>query len=334
MATQIGRYVKISTELESVYGNNSTVLAVDKFQPIRVKSISYPVDRGLLQEENIDYFIPTASWGGALKVTGSLEGYLRPKQMEVLFYAMMGASAALSGSDPITSGYKYTMSLPLPMQMKVGESTSAATTDLELTYLGVAIKNCTLNFAQKDFATAKFDWFAKIYGAPSAYSPPAQTDYLTEGPILFYNATVSLSLSATTPLLTTKSMTLSIDRATDEERFILGDYTLQELSITGMTKVSGDMTFTEKEYAQFHLALFGAATGTTALDAGNIVSNQQLLVMITSAGASRYHKMYIKLGNITFGTTDTTITGNNEIEKKVTFVATGPTMEIGIGATA
>ena len=221
MATQIGRYVKISTMTETAYGgttnpnygNGNTMMPVANFQPIRVSQISYPVDRGLLQEENIDYFIPTAQWGGALKVTGTLTGYLRPKQMELLLYAVMGASAALGAGDPITSGVKYTMAWPQPFQMKIGESTLASTTDLELGYMGVGLKSAAFTFAQADFTTVAFDWFAKLYTAASPFSPPAQADYLSENPILFYNATVSLSQSTLYPaaMMTVKSAVSTIE---------------------------------------------------------------------------------------------------------------------------
>lgn len=327
----MGRYVKISNAYETTFGNSSTMMAVSAFQPIRVKSISNPVDRGLMQEENIEGYIPTAAFGGALKVSGTLEGNLRPLQMKMLMYAMMGASAALTGSDPIVSGTKFTLGVPTSIQMKIGEQTSAATTDLELGYMGVGIKTFNLNVAAKEFVTARFDWFAKNYTAASPYSEPNSTDYSSEEPIMFYNATVTIGSTDKSNKI--KAFTLNIDRKVDEERYVIGDYTLQEIGINGMNEVSGDITFTEKEYGEFRNTLFGATTGVNTLGCDDAVGGGAFLLYCTSRAAcgAEVGKFYIKFGQIVYGSTDTTINGQNEIEKKVSWKGVG-NFEIGIAS--
>jgi hypothetical protein len=316
----MGRYVKISTETESTFGNGTAMLAVAKFTPIRVKSISNPVDRGLLIEENIEGYIPTAAYGGALKLSGTLEGNLRPKQMENLIYSLMGASAATAAG--ILTGIVYTMANPLSIQMKIGESTTAATTDLELGYMGAAVKTFNMNVAAKEFVTARFDWFAKNYTAASPYSPPASGDYSDEEPIVFYNASVSFDGVDTSAKI--KNMTINIDRKVDEERYVIGDYTLTEIGINGMNEVTGDITFTEHEYGIFRQALFGATTAST-LGCDDAVGTAAFLAQFTDiavCGAEAV-KMYVEFGSIKFASTDTTINGQNEIEKKVSYRAVG-----------
>jgi hypothetical protein len=330
----MGRYVKISSgqaEPAASYGNSATMLGVGVFEPIRVKSISNPVDRGLMQEENIEGYIPTAAYGGALKVSGTLEGNLRPKQMKMLIYSLMGASANLTGSDPIVSGTKFTMSNPSSFQMKIGEQTSAATTDLELGYMGACVKTFNMNIAAKEFVTARFDWFAKNYTAASVYSPPTSGDYTTEQPIVFYNATVTIGGTDMSSKI--KSLTINIDRKVDEERFVIGDYTLQEIGINGMNEVTGDITFTEKEYGQFRNTLFGATTGANMLGCDNAVGGASFLAMFTNIAAcgAEVGKMYIKFTQIVLGSTDTTINGQNEIEKKVSYRAVGD-FEMGVAS--
>jgi hypothetical protein len=322
-----GKYIKASTTTEpAAYGNTSTMMNAALFSPIRVKSVSYPVDRGLLIEENIESPIPAFAFGGALKVSGTIEGNLRPKQMMPFWLSLFGPSVALVGTDPIATGWKFTLDAPSSMQLKIGENTSAATTDMELGYMGVGIKSANINVAAKEFVTARFDWFAKNYTAASPYSPPASGDYVTEDPVVFYNATINIGGTTVTKI---KSMTINIDRKVDEERFVIGDFTLNELGTNGMTEVSGDITFTEKDYQDFKYALFGAASGMAAnpipLGCDNQIGGGSFLVMFTDIAAcgSEVNKMYVKFTKINFATTDTTMTGQNEIEKKVTWKATG-----------
>jgi len=344
MVYSAGKYVKASTTTEpAAYGNISgtwnvaTYMNAALFAPIRVKSVSYPVDRGLLIEENIESPIPAYAFGGALKVSGTIEGNLRPKQMMPFWLSLFGPSVALAATDPIAAGWKFTLGAPSSMQLKIGENTSAATTDMELGYTGVGIKSANISIAAKEFVTARFDWFAKQYIASSPYSPPDSSEYVAEDPIVFYNATIGIGGVANTKI---KSMTINIDRKVDEERFVIGDYTLNEIGTNGMTDVSGDITFTEKDYQDFKFALFGAASGMAAqpaLGCDNQIGGGTFLVVFNDIAAcgSEVAKMYIKFTKINFATTDTTMTGQNEIEKKVTWKATGTAatgFELGVAS--
>jgi len=320
----MGRYLKASIVAETVYGE--TVMAANQFAPLRVKSISYPVDRGLLLEENIESYIPVAAYGGALKVSGSIEGNLRPKQMKQLIESCFGDSTALGVLDPITSGTKYTLSMPKSMQLKVGEQTqSGGSYEMELDYQGVGVKTMNLTVNSKEFVTAKFDWFAKIYST-GTYTAPTASEYSVEDPAVFYNALISFDGGSS--VFNVKSMSINIDRKVDEDRYVIGDFTVQELGINGLTDISGDITFTEKEYAQFKAALYGAATATT-LNTTNPIAKPSFLMMFTDQ--AEVNKAFIKFGAINFGGTDTTMTGQNVIEKKISWKATGDAGSFAFG---
>jgi hypothetical protein len=313
----MGRYVKSSIIAETIYGNGGALLAATAFAPLRAKSVSYPVDRGLLIEENIESYIPVAAYGGALKVSGTIEGNFRPNQMSQMIASCFGTGAATT--SPFT-GMAYTMGMPTSMQLKVGEQTaSGGSYEIELGYVGVGIKTMNLTLNSKEFVVAKFDWFAKQYTAASTYTAPADSEYEAEDPAVFYNALVSLD-GGSTWAANIRNATINIDRKVDEDRYVLGDFTVQELGINGMTDVSGDFTFTEKEYSMFKAALFGAATATT-IPTTNPVYSSAVVVKFTDQAEDDVAQM--ALGTVVFGNTDTTMTGQNVIEKKVSWKATG-----------
>lgn len=322
----MGKYLKVLNRAESTYGETIT----GTFTAVRAKSVSYPVDRGLLLEENIESYIPVAAYGGALKVSGSIEGNLRPRQMQQLIAACFGASSALGGSDPITSGIKYTLGLPTSTQLKIGEQTqTGGSYEIELDYRGVGIKTMNLTVNSKEFVTAKFDWFAKDY-ATGTYSAPATTDYVSEDPTVFYNATIGFAGGAA--VFNVRSMSINIDRKVDEDRYVVGDFTVQELGINGLTDISGDITFTEKEYNMFKAALYGSS-GASTIPTTNAIYSPAFLITFTNQ--AEVAKAYMKFSSMAFGGTDTTITGQNVIEKKISWKATGDasSFEFGMALT-
>jgi len=321
----MGRYLKASIGAETTYGE--TMQDAGQFKPLRVKSISYPVDRGLLLEENIESYIPVAAYGGALKVSGSIEGNFRPTQMTQLIASCFGASSALGAGDPIESGTKYNLGMPTSMQLKIGEQTATGGSyEMELGYNGVGIKTMNLGVTAKEFVTAKFDWFAKVYTAASSYTAPVDSDYVDEDPAVFYNALIQFAGAAT--VYNVRGMSINIDRKVDEDRYVVGDYTIQELGINGLTDISGDITFTEKEYAMFRAALFGA-TGSTTLATTNPIYAPEFLIKFTDQ--AEVDVAYIKFGAINFGSTDTTMNGQAVIEKKINFKATGSSTSFELG---
>lgn len=325
----MGKYLKALNRVETAYGETISAVAGD-WTGVRAKSVSYPVDRGLLLEENIESYIPVAAYGGALKVSGSIEGNLRPIQMKQIIASLFGASSALGGTDPVTAGTKYTLGLPTSMQLKIGEQTqTGGSYELELDYRGVGIKTMNLSINSKEFVTAKFDWFAKDYST-GTYSAPTASDYNTEDPVVFYNATVGFA--GGNAVFNIRSMSINIDRKVDEDRYVVGDFTVQELGINGLTDISGDITFTEKEYDMFRAALYGTTSGTT-VPTTNLIYAPSFLITFTNQ--SEVAKAYIKFGAINFGSTDTTMSGQNVIEKKISWKATGSStsFEFGIASS-
>lgn len=304
----MARYVEIS-DVETSYGAGGS-----GFAGIRVKSVSNPVDRGLLVEENIEGYIPTAAYGGALKLSGTIEGNLRPQQMENLFYSLFGTDTAgtLSLSNPTSIG------------MRIGENTVNGSTDIELEYVGVTVKTANITLTAKEFVTVRFDWFAKNYSSNAFDTGVTYTD---EEPVVFYAASVRLGGTYVQDMM--KSMTINIDRKVDEERFVIGDYTVQEIGINGMNEITGDITFTEHQYGEFRRAMFGATDGT-ALDCKNDVGSLAATVYFHSRDPCAVPVMTLTMGTIVYGSTDTTINGQNEIEKKVNYRAVGSNISLVI----
>ena len=314
------KYLKVGDTLETTYG---TIPGGITYAPVRARVISNPVDRGVMMEENIESNIPTAGYGGALKVGGSIEGNLRPLQMITLIHSVMGVKTATASP---AAGFNFTLGSPSSFCMKVGEETGSGL-NIEQIYRGCGVKSMNLNIPAKEFTVAKFDWLAKIYD-PGTFSAPTEGDYSVEQPIVFYNAEVSIAGSQSVRV---KSITLDINRAVDEERFVVGDYTLQELGVNGMTSVGGTITFTEQEYAEFKRALYGVSAGT-ALDTANALGSVALVITCTNIAASETDKMIITAPTTLYTTTDTTISGQSEVEKRINFVVVGSGFNIFIAS--
>jgi hypothetical protein len=314
------KYLTIGATIESTYG---TIPGGQSYTPVRARVVSYPVDRGVMVEENIESYIPTAGYGGALKVNGSIEGNLRPIQMITLFHSLMGVKTATATP---AAGFDFTLGSPSSFNMKIGEETGSAL-NLENIYRGCGVKSANLNFAAKEFVVAKFDWLAKIYD-PGTFSAPTDGAYSTEEPIVFYNAEIVVDGIQSVRI---KSLSLDINRSIDEERFVVGDYTLQELGINGMTDVSGNIVFTEHEYAEFKRALFGVSAGT-ALDTENKIGDVQVVITGTDIGSSEVDKIIITMPHMLYVSTDTTISGQSEVEKRINFKVVGSDFKVFIAS--
>lgn len=307
----MGRYVKVGDSLESTYGVEP---GGQTYTGVRTKSMSQTVDRGIMFEENVEHYIAATGYGGALKISGTLEASIRPIQMKNLFYALMGARGnASTPGDPL-NGWKYTFDVPKSINIRVGESTAGGS--VEWLYKGVGVKSCSLNFAAKEFVTGRFDWLAQTATAGS-YSAPSS--YTSEEPLVFYTATVTLDGVTSSKI---KSLTMDIDRKLDDDRFVVGDYKLTELGYSGMTEVSGTMTFTEQEYGELKRAHFGTTTGTS-LDARNLVGGPVLKITCTDLSAVPVTKMVIQAGVSIYSNADYSMSGQDEAERKVGYKVIG-----------
>lgn len=284
-------YVKAG--IESVFGTHATTAG------ITVSDVSEDIDRSLLIEENIDNYIAATAYGGALKISGSLEGTIRPKQLGILLNAFMG-----DASSP------YTFAVPLSLSIDVGEELM----NKETQYVGCGISKLSLKFAAKEFATFTADWFAKNYTI-AAFSAPT---IAAEDPAVFYN--VSLTIGALAVSTEVKELTLDMDRKLDDDNFVLNDFTLHRLARTGVTSVTGSIVFSEMEFAEYYRALTGTTTGT-AVDANNTVGNIALVIICTNMAGTE--SMRITMPVSIYGKGGKKISKVSEIEKNVDFVVTG-----------
>lgn len=288
----MARYALLGA-IEGTYGEGSVATT-----PLRAYNFTYSIDRGIMFEENIDYYIPTTGYGGALKVSGTLEANLRRTQQAVLIEALLGNAT--------------TLGVPKSCTMSVGEQTAGGSH--QLNFFGVGIKSASFQFRAKEFVKARYEWLAKNYTS-SAYSAPAQSSYSAEEPCVFYKATIDYGGSD----YKIKEFNLDIDRKLDDDRFVVGDYQLHELGFTGMTKLSGSFTFTEQEYDEFRRAIYGSTSGS-ALDADNKVGGPTLTIDAGGFAATCGVSIYSKA--------DVTLQGQDQADKKIDYEIIGDTFAL------
>jgi hypothetical protein len=285
-------YVKVGNE--SVFGTHVSTTGIN------ASDVSVDVDRSLLIEENIDNYMAAAAYGGPLKISGSIEGNIRPKQLELILKAFMGDATS-----------PYTLGVPTAMSIDIGEELM----NKEMQCTGCGISKLSLNFVAKDFATFTADFFAKNY-VLAAFSAPTIT---AEDPAVFYNAALSIGGTASTEI---KEISLEMDRKLDEDNFVLNDFTLHRLARTGVTTATGTITFAETAFTDYNKAITGSATGVgTAVDANNTVGSAALIITCTTmAGAT---SLTIEIPVAVYGKGGRKISKVSEIEKVVDYTATG-----------
>jgi len=313
----MARYLTVGSLCESTFG---TAPGGQTFVAQRAKSVGLTVDRQPLTEENIESYIVAAAYGGALKITGTIEGNMRPKSMATFLLSVMGASAAYTttvvSGITLAGGTKYTLAYPQPMEFKAGESTFGGSKEYD--FVGVGLKNLKMTFNAKELVTASYDYFAKNFTI-GTYTAPTAADYAAEDPVTFYTAHIYLGGVVVAKI---KSLDLNIDRKSDDDRFVVGEFTLAEVGITGMTEISGTMTFTEQEYNMLQLAMTGA-TNNTSIPVNNPLGQMALDIFCYDLSNPAVVKMCVHLGNIAMKDADSTMQGQTPIDKKVSYQATG-----------
>jgi len=246
-------YVKVGNE--ATFGTHVTTAGIN------TSDVSVDIDRSLLIEENIDNYNAATAYGGPLKISGSIEGNIRPKQLELILKSFMGDATG-----------PYTLGVPTPMSIDIGEELM----NQEIQCTGCGISKLSLSFAAKDFATFTADFFAKNY-VLAAYSVPT---IAAEDPAVFYNASLAI---AGTPSTEIKEITLDMDRKLDDDNYVLNDFTIHRLARTGVTSISGTITFSEIAFDEYKRAITGTTTGT-AVDA-NTVWKRALTITCTTMAA-------------------------------------------------
>jgi len=238
------RYVALG--IEGSYGAGATPTA-----PLHITAVTDPVDRGAMLEETISYPLYAAAYGGALKLSGTLEGVLRMPSMGYLFQGIFGA--------PSASVYSI-VNFPKSLGMEVIDDSSGV--DKCFKYVGVGISRAEFTLASKDFVRTKWNFFAKDV----TRTTPTLTAPLTfpeDKPGIFYGTAVNLD---STPINTIKTMNLSVDRKLDDDYFVVGHSKIQDLAVIGVCDMGGSMTVGQKDWDRFNTAVFGGSSATSIGD--------------------------------------------------------------------
>lgn len=297
-------YVKVGAE--STYGGGAAAATTGCI----VTTVTEDIDRSVMVEETIDTFLPRSAVAGALKVNGTIETNLRPRQCIDLLTAVMGAST------DNTTYYSLTLSEPKSVELQVGESING--TSFERDYVGVGISSVDLTFEAKEFVKATFNWIAQNY-SDTTYSAPVS--YTSENPIVFYNASVVIAGGAATYNI--KSLDMTIDRKLDEDQFTLGTFQLRRLVVTGNTEISGTITFTEDEFDEFKRAIYGTTSGISVPTTNDL---GQASLVITCLDLAGNNAMIITAPIAVYASASKNSSGNADVEKTVDYkVITGGT---------
>jgi len=227
-------------------------------EAIKVNSVDYTVDRGAMKENTTDSYTTNQILGGALKISGSIDTNFRPTSQAPLLAACFGTA---------TAGV-YDIEEPTAACFAIGEKTGAVTQ--ERLFYGVGVKSCEFTFEAKEYVKAKYDWIAADV-LDGTYD--SAVTYPTEDPLVFWGA--SLTVGATT--IYSKSVSLSVDRAIDEDQFVLGNFKLYRLTRTDVTDISGTITITEEQLSELNRAMYGTTSGT-AVPSTNALGNGTLTI--------------------------------------------------------
>jgi hypothetical protein len=306
----LSRYVKYGQETGTYGSGTGTTYA------IKATASNHTYDRSVQYEETLDSYTYNDGFAGGLKLTGSLEGSLRPHQMELLFHSLLGVKT------DVTTAYEYTLGKPLAGVLAVGDINSSAT-GVERVFNGVGLKSCSLTFESKEFAKASFDWVARNY-VDGAFSQPLSTEYITEDPVVFWRANVSIG---GVPAATIKSINIDIDRKLDEEQFTLGTFLLNGLVMTGVSEIGGSISFTEGEFAEFNRAIAGSTSATT-VGSDNPLGRTSITIELCKLDGTSVVTISMPVSIYTNATHN--LSGKSEAERSVEYKAVGSGFKISI----
>lgn len=297
----------VTVGVESAYGT-----AQETRTGILVGNITENVDRGIMIDKTINNTIPQYAVAGAAKVDGTIETNLRAVQAVPLFTSLLGTPTGTTTKVFTVDALK---SLTLGLGQKIGD------TSVVKVYTGCIIKNCELSFEPKDFVKARFDYIGRAYSeAATGYSAPEYTDEL---PLVCQTASVTFG---STPSTNIKSATVTINPNVDEDNYVVGSHLLKAAKNTDTYEITGSLTFTEDEYNNFRLAMYGAVTATGNIATSNATGSAVLTFSAANTGGSSFE---LELDNVVFNNANKTSAPKTEVEKTVEFTATtGATLTI------
>lgn len=278
---------------------------------IKVNDFDYKVDRGVMTEETTDSYVYSSAYGGALKIGGSIDSVWRPVSMTPLLTSLMGTP---------TLGV-YTLGEPVHSIFEVGEAVGASTKARQ--FAGVGVKSCEFTFEAKEFVKCKWDWLAR--DVKDGTYDTALT-YPVEDPLVFWRASLTIDDGGGAATLYSKNCSLTIDRALDEEQFVLGDYKRYRLVRTGVTDVSGTLGITEEQLDELDRAIYGSESGT-AMPADNAIGTGTLAITCLKVGGTAGAAFSLP---VKYTVTDFKHSGVGELEKSIDFIIVGTGMSITV----
>jgi hypothetical protein len=298
-------YLKVTAETGK-YGSGTGAPTIST-EPIKANSVDFTVDRGAMKEETTDSYLYNTIYGGALNISGTIETNLRPAEQAPLLAALLGTISTKT----------YDIEEPTAACLAIGKKSGTAT-DEHLFY-GVGVKSAEFTFESKEFVKVKYDWLAADM-VDGSYD--ATVSYGSEKPLVFWRASLTMAGGG----ITVKSCTLTIDRALDEEQFVLGSFKRNKLVRTGITDVSGTLTFTESELSELQRAYYGTTTGV-AMPATNDLGTGDLVITCLQPDGTAGAVFTVPISYISGAFTSSSV---DELEKTVEFngYGTGFSLEV------
>lgn len=315
--------------IESAYGTASATITY-----LKVTSFDHTVDRGAMFEETIDTIFYNAAYGGALKITGSIESNFRPDQHAKLLEAFMGTKA---DGPPVV----YTLApTPKALTCNVIDDSACAANTKTRQLLGVGLKTMNFTFAPKDYVKVKHDFFAQ--NIKDITTTPT-VSFVDETPLIFDGASIIIG---GTENIKVKAIDLTLDRKLDEDNFVIGRSVVQPACTTspgvaGVMDAGGTLTFSQAAWEDYALATFGTATLTEKEIAEyvgetstypNTLANQTVKIQMKRPNGDKAAE--ISCGSLVFSDAQATMQGRNAVDKKVNFKLVGSDFTIKTGATA
>lgn len=296
------RYLKYG--LETSYGSGASTwygLKVTGFDP---GDISHEV----LYEESIESYEYETAIAGPLAIDGgTVDCTLRVKQLDRILEAVLG-TRALSGSASSTA--TYTISHPKSLAFQAGDTSPSGTTNAK-EFVGVGITTCEFRFEPRDFVTVSLSWQAKDVKEASFAAP----SYISESPMVFYNAVVK---NGATTLAEAKSATLTIERNLETDTYMIGGRYKTRLR-GGRAEISGELTFTDEEFAELKRALYGSDTGSST---GTTLGQIDLEINLSSSA------FVINAPVTIYESASYSLTGRDESERRISFRGIGTDFSI------
>ena len=259
--------IYVKTGLETGDYGSGTGAPSESSDAIHLTEANYTDDRGTMKEEATDAYLYTRADGGALKVDGDLEGTFRPVAHTNLLQSLFGSVAA----------GVYTLDMCSPIVIQIGEKVGSITRARNITGCGVGKAEFT--FATKEFVRVKYDFIGQ-QGIDTTYD--TAPSYTAENPLVFWRATLTLG---TDPIVA-KEATLSIDRALDDEQYVLGSFKRYRLVQTDMTQITGTITLTENQIEMVKIAQFGANDATQVPAANTLGSGTITFTCLKTDGTA------------------------------------------------